>query len=968
MSTTTARIIRVFLASPGDVTEERAQARHLIKDDLPALPFIKDKAWLKIIAWDDPTSRAPMPATLSPQRAIELGMTRPSECDIVVVVFWSRMGTPLDEARHGLKDGKRPYWSGTEWEYEDALKASEATGKPVVLVYRRTANVPLNPAWHDFDERVKQLKRVEEFFAAFRDPKTGAFLRAYTEYDTPEQFGQFLKKDLLHYIEKPLAAGPPPGVPVTPAPAAAPAWPPDKSPFPGLHAFTPDDAPVFFGRGRETDALLRRVNDERFVAVVGASGSGKSSLVGAGLIPRLLDNAIPGSKDWLWRRFTPGEVSDNPFSALAVQLAPLTGQAPRELADELAADPGALCATIERALDAAPEWAELLLFVDQFEELFTLASAGHRARFVEFLAAAATTDRLRTVLTLRADFYHRCVEYPRLAELLRAGSFPLAAPELDALLDMIERPAVIAGLQFDAGLPGRILRDTGQEPGALALMAYTLDELYTLAGTHGDRCLTFADYDKLGGVEQAIGTRAEGVFSKLDQAARDTLPHVFRELVAVNVEGTPTRKRARLGRVTTDEAARRLVEALTGARLLVPSRGDDHQPVIEVAHEALFRSWPTLKTWIEQTKGDLYLLQQVQEAAAEWGRYKRNNAFLWADERLQPVYAMQARLRPNLDDLTRAFIRPEAERLIEELNVIDIPHTRRATIGERLAVLGDLRPGVGLRPDGLPNIAWCPVPGGEVTLKDDDGKSLGQFTVEPFYIARYPVTYSQFQAFQDDPEGFDNDTWWEGLRKQSIRDQSYKFPNQLRDSIDWWQTIAFCRWLTAKLPPDGWPEEALAPVPSPSERGVVGWLLGREPARTATWEIRLPTEWEWFQAATGGDPSHVYPWGPTWDARRANAREAGLGRGAAAGLYPAGASPVGALDMVGGLWEWCLNERGTPENVRSGGTDSRALRGGYYGSSADRCACAARNFDTPVDRNVDLGLRVCCAAGAVPMK
>ena len=654
MTKSTARIIRVFLASPGDVTEERAQARHLVKDDLPTLPSIKDKAWLKIVAWEDPSSRAPMPATLSPQKAIELGMTRPSDCDIVVVVFWSRMGTPLDEAQHGLKDDIRPYWSGTEWEYYDALKASETTGKPVVLVYRRTAEVPLNPEWHDFDERVEQLKRVREFFATFRDANTGAWLRSYTEYATPEQFGEMLKTDLLHYIQEILEEESAAPVRESEEVPKRPEW--KGSPFPGLRAFTPDDAPIFFGRDQETDALLKRVNESRFVAVVGASGSGKSSLVGAGLIPRLMDNAIPGSKDWLWRRFTPGEVGDNPFGALAMQLAPLTGHSARDITAKLTADPGAPCAICEKALEDKPDWAELVLFIDQFEELFTVVQPKYCIPFIELLTYAASCDHVRLVLTLRADFYHRCVEYPRLAQLLREGSFPLSAPELDALLVMIERPAAIAGLVFDEGLPGRILRDTGQEPGALALMAYTLDELYKLAETRDDHSLTFEDYEALGGVEQAIGTRAENTYAGLGQSAKDTLPRVFRELVTVDEHGTATRQRVSTTVFEGDTAAMTLLNEFTDARLLMQSRGEDNRPIVEVAHEALFHSWPRLAEWIENAKFDLMLLAQLKTAVEDWKSNDYRTEMIWPLSRLTEVHELLGRVQLPLSEEADAFI------------------------------------------------------------------------------------------------------------------------------------------------------------------------------------------------------------------------------------------------------------------------------------------------------------------------
>ena len=324
------------------------------------------------------------------------------------------------------------------------------------------------------------------------------------------------------------------------------------SPFPGLRAFGEDDAPIYFGRGRETDALLRRLSrGDRFVAVVGASGSGKSSLVAAGLIPRLRANAVPGSRDWHITRFTPGDLGDDPFVALLTAFRPTLDAHQRKVraeAERLAAEPATLKELVTLALDGCPDWSELVLFADQFEELFTVVADRHREPFCRLLAEATLQPKVRVVLTLRADFYHRCVEQPTLAELLRAGSFPLAAPDTVALEEMISRPPERAGLVFDEGLPQQILRDTGNEPGALPLLAFALSELYE-SGQEGGR-LTAEAYESFGGVQGAISQRAETTFESLDTETKgansDT---VFRELVEVReAEGgwVATRRRSPL--------------------------------------------------------------------------------------------------------------------------------------------------------------------------------------------------------------------------------------------------------------------------------------------------------------------------------------------------------------------------------------------------------------------------------------
>jgi energy-coupling factor transporter ATP-binding protein EcfA2 len=465
--------------------------------------------------------------------------------------------------------------------------------------------------------------------------------------------------DALRYIDRADIVVEVLAPPATPAATPGVTW--QGSPFPGLHPFTPENAALFFGRSQETTELLARVQQERFVTVVGASGSGKSSLVAAGVLPRL--HEVPSGQHWQWVRLTHGDPGDDPFVALAVKLAPgleRHGLNGRMIADRLRAN-GDLAALAELFLTGRPAAAELLLFIDQFEELFTLTAPEHHRRFIAMLARAAQSPRLRTALTLRADFYHRCVDHSSLAALLRTGSFPLAAPDLPALLEMITGPAAVAGLTFEDGLVGGILRDTGSDPGALALLAFALAELYEACqpGT----TLTHAAYDSFGGVQGAIARRADATYGALAEATQRALGEVFKELVEVDPErGTPTRKRAPMVYFDGTPAAQQLIDRFVEARLLVcgdPTMGD---AMVEVAHEALLTSWDQLHAWILERFDDLRLLRQVQWEAEEWERRGYPEAHLWRHERLQPVYTMCQRLQPTLSATVQAFIRSEAER------------------------------------------------------------------------------------------------------------------------------------------------------------------------------------------------------------------------------------------------------------------------------------------------------------------
>jgi hypothetical protein len=876
---------RVFLSSPGDVNDERKAVLEVL-ERLPNRPAFREKVGFRVVAWDKPGADTPMLATMSPQAAIDAGLPRPSQCDIVVVIFWSRMGTPFN------MDGT-DYLSGTHYEMLDALNAK----RPETLIYRRTERKLFEAADKAGQE---QYERVQHFFNGdlFYEPDTKQIRRGVNVYSSPTDFREKFETHLEDVIVRLLTRQTPSPSLIETLPTApqvitiaTQTW--EGSPFPGLRAFTEKDEPIFFGRGRETDALLQRVADARFVTVIGASGSGKSSLVGAGLLPRLRANAISGehvgSKDWFMVRFTPGK---QPFEALAAALMDmipaLAVENPRkyaaemeEFARDLAAKPDYLRKTLNHALKNEKRWAEVLLFIDQFEELFTLAPTEMIAPFAALLADIATYERARVAVTMRADFYQRAVENHDLAELLQVGSFPLAAPTSGALYQMITRPAERAALEFEAALPERILEDTGSDPGALALMAYALDELYKIADQRGNRRLTFADYDFLAGVHGAIGKRAEQTFAGLsgDEAHKTALlGRVFRELVEVDERGTATRQRALLGRFGEDELA--LIREFTDARLLVMDA--EH---VEVAHEALFRSWERLKAWIIATQDDLILLRQVRAAATDWARKGQPDYLRWNHERLELVTAMREHLQPTLSETELDFIEPEANRLLRELEKIETTHERRRDIGDRLAVIGDPRPGVGIK-NGLPDIVWCYVPERTVTLPF---KKQTPDVVEPFYISKYPITVAQYQLFLQANDGYaffkekaflKNDDFLGKQAGETILPNNYPIIN-----ITWREATVFCVWLTNRLRNNGIHLTDLQ----------------------ANWEIRLPTEQEWLIAATGGDEGTAYPWGSQWEAKYANTHESGLRRITAVGMYPQGESWVNASDVAGNVWEWAIN-------------------------------------------------------------
>ncbi len=289
----------------------------------------------------------------------------------------------------------------------------------------------------------------------------------------------------------------------------------------------------------------------------------------------------------------------------------------------------------------------------------------------------------------------------------------------------------------------------------------------------------------------------------------------------------------------------------------------------------------------------------------------------------------------------------EADILLNEILDPKTPHERRAVIGQRLSVLGDPRPGVGVGADGLPDIVWLPVDEGKVILEHN---LTVEYEVRSLYISRYLITYAQFQAFVDSG-GYGDERWWYGLPGQSAQPagQEFKFSSHPRDMVNWFEAMAFCRWLNARLrQKDG---DASRSLPAGIELGP-------------RWQVRLPTEPEWHLAATGGDMANTYPWGPAWDSGKANTIESNLGRTTAVGMYPHGAAcyrttQTGPLDMSGNVWEWCLNGMDISAGPELPAETVRARHGGSWRHDRSGARCAYRNFvDLPHERYNNNGFRV----------
>ncbi len=420
-------------------------------------------------------------------------------------------------------------------------------------------------------------------------------------------------------------------------------------PYRGLRAFREEDAPLFFGRETFTARLAGAVVRHPMMAVVGASGSGKSSVVRAGLVPYVRKGVA--QQIWDVAAVVPG---DRPLHALAAALVPLLEPELDEvdrltkigkLAGHFTDGSVTLRDVVTRVLEKQAGTDRLVLIVDQWEELYTLAHDEQvRQRFADELLETTEGGMLTVVLTLRGDFFGRVLSYRALADRLQDAVVNLGPMTREELGRAIEAPAQRVGLTFEAGLVGRILDDVGEEPGNLPLLEFVLTSLWEQR--HRGMLLHEA-YEAMGEVRGAMAHRADEVFGKLSPTQQKVVRRVLIQLVRPGEGTEATRRRATFAEV--GEAARPLVQRLADARLTVTGRDEaTGEQTVEVAHEALIRNWARLRGWLDEDREFLLWRQRLRGHLDEWERAGRERDALlhgallteaerWRDERTDDI-------------------------------------------------------------------------------------------------------------------------------------------------------------------------------------------------------------------------------------------------------------------------------------------------------------------------------------------
>jgi basic membrane lipoprotein Med (substrate-binding protein (PBP1-ABC) superfamily)/DNA-binding SARP family transcriptional activator len=528
----------------------------------------------------------------------------------------------------------------------EALAAAELTrGRPkeaLAIVEEAVREDPLR-------ERFCELRML----ALYRSGRHPDALRAYQRFHrlladelglTPSPSLQRLNERVLLHDRS-----------LTPGEIAVPAS--VRNPYKGLRSFAEEDVDDFFGRDRLVAEVLASLEaGARLVALVGPSGSGKSSVMSAGVIPALRAGALPGSAGWTIATIVPGP---RPFEAF------------------------------ERALAGRPDDGWLLIAIDQFEELFTLGDESTAASFLRSLTSGITDagSRLSVVLALRADFYDRPLLHGDFAVLLSSSVInvlPMAADELEAA---VVGPARHVGIDVDPSLLAELVAESTNQVGGLPLMQYALTEIFD---RRRGRALSLEEYRGAGGLRALLSRRSEACFAALDEGEQEAALQVFLRLVSLGDGVRPSRRRAPLRELSALDldpvALSTVLDALARHHLLSFDR--DHNTgdaVVEVAHEALFWEWERLAGWIDTHREDLDRHRSLSTAAGEWESSGRHQDYLSTGSRLAGYEAWSRQTRLRLTAIERAFLDEALERRRVERVEEDARQVRQRQLERRAA-------------------------------------------------------------------------------------------------------------------------------------------------------------------------------------------------------------------------------------------------------------------------------------------
>ena len=552
-------------------------------------------------------------------------VAKKSEAEILIADALTRVGDVMGT----------PYYMAPEvWRGEPATRRSDVYALGVVL-YELCSGFPPHR-----EVRVKELRRVRSEsdapplaeVAPKVDHRFASVVDRCLKREASERFAS--GEELLDALEQLV-------------PAATGAAIPEGNPYRGLQSFEAEHRALFFGRSGEMRAVVERLRSESFVLVAGDSGTGKSSLCRAGVLPQIEDGGLQEGRAWSVVRLVPGR---RPLASLAAVLAPILKREDEEaLAKQIANEPDLVCREARKALGAS---AGLVIFVDQLEELLTLSAPEDAAATANFFARiAAGVPGVRLLATVRGDFLTRLARLPGLANDLTRALYLLRPLSPDRIREAIVGPAHATGVRFESeALVATLVDSTARTEGGLPLLQFALAELWE-ARDKAKQSIPSSALDAIGGVAGALARHADGVLASLLPNERAAARRILMRLVTA--EGTRAR-RTEEELVVGDPAARAALDALVRGRLLA-AREVEGGTAYEVAHEALLHGWATLREWLDAQAESRVVRQRLEGAAAEWERLGRTGEVLWSARQLaEAALIRREELQPREVEFLRA--------------------------------------------------------------------------------------------------------------------------------------------------------------------------------------------------------------------------------------------------------------------------------------------------------------------------
>ena len=625
--------LKIFISSPGDVLYERQIAKRIIAK---LGKEFASSTKLEALLWED----MPLQVTASFQEGIDR-IVNANMVDIAIFILWSRLGTPLSDKF--VKPDGGFYKSGTEYEFEMMYAANQQSGVPSILAYIK--NAPITDVLiqtkasgdFDFEEIGKQHKEAQRFIREkFYDPDTKTVYGAYHQFEAPTSFEQKLTEHLRRLIIHKIGHE-----------AILIEW--EGNPYVGLRAFRYDENAIFYGRRQTINSLEEKLtrwlpDKAPCLFVLGESGSGKSSLVRAGLLPDMIEFGWVENTKWKWFDVMPNQFRGNIYNGLLSKLSeafPVLNE--KAIGKDLMMGKEV---NFDHLSDILPNNTNeaVLFFIDQFEEIFTdpLITEEERIRTFALLRGMAATHKIWMIFSMRSDFYHKFTAYPHLSEL-KNNSIIYDLPKIlhSELQEIIEEPARKAGLKWETNEKGialnrTIIHDINTGVDDLPLIEFALSELYNLRDENN--VLNCKAYEEIGKINGAVVKYVDNFYNTLTEKEKEFFYQLLSSLIAPSVENKNlyVRKTAQLKDLQKTELHKQLIDKLINSHILISGKGENGEATVSIVHEILITSWKVIQDWIKQEKYFIDSNNHYENLSKYWTeRKKTKNDLLQGTEAIK---------------------------------------------------------------------------------------------------------------------------------------------------------------------------------------------------------------------------------------------------------------------------------------------------------------------------------------------